>query len=869
MSDNAKDILFNDMIRLSNYYEHTKWTTIELSEKLRLGRSVVSLYLNQLFKEEKVTKFDGRPVKWKVKEQFLYDERYLVRADPFEEFIGYNNSQHKIIEQCKSALAYPPNGLNILLRGPTGVGKSLFAFLAYQYLLEEKLIRDKAPFVVLNCADYANNQELLSSALFGHRSGAFTGAENDKNGLVDAADNGVLFLDEVHRLSHENQEKLFRLIDTGMFRRLGESSEEKAVNIRFIFATTEKPEEYLLQTFLRRIPVLLEIENFESRPINEKLDLLYHIFSEEASILNKDIVVKPEVLQAFCEASFTGNVGEIKNLIKVTCSKIYRKQRKSAKVVIEIKDLDIKFSNVNRIIDSTFTSMLVPSNSMISDNKRGTIQESEDLWNDFFAQIHQDCQQNKLLALSTYLDDKLKMSVEKEDLRLSYFNNYFTLKLQQNIRQVFGISFDEKSKKIIANFLHKGFNFSEISKEIIRFFSHRKYISFKLATLCYEQLATKYIQNREDILVLLTVLIASQVDEGKKINGLIIAHGESTATSIQQAANQLCKAPIFDAINMPIDISFQQTIKEIQNYLKLIDTTNGLLLLVDMGSLIQLYSSIRESIIGDLVIINNVTTAVALDTGIKIQNNDSLTDIIHQSENYEFHVQYYEGLTELPNIIISCMSGLGVSKVLVNIFKRYLSKKIEVIAVDFRQLCSMFGEVNEKHFSKTRCILTTVDAIESSPVTCLNIYDLFNDDKSKIFYQNLSIWLSQDEFDRLIIELKSFFSLEGIKQKLLFLNPEVILRQVEKIILRYEELKGKKFSFQIELNFYLHIALLIERLISTKNDEAEQVEFGRNKDEEDFRRVTKEIFESVEYMYNIEINNYEISLLYYLLEFSN
>ena len=67
----------------------------------------------------------------------------------------------------------------------------------------------KAPFVVLNCADYANNPELLSATLLGYKKGSFTGADSDKTGLLQEADGGYLFLDEVHRLSFENQEKLF------------------------------------------------------------------------------------------------------------------------------------------------------------------------------------------------------------------------------------------------------------------------------------------------------------------------------------------------------------------------------------------------------------------------------------------------------------------------------------------------------------------------------------------------------------------------------------------------------------------------------------------------------------------------------------
>lgn len=92
----------------------------------------------------------------------------------------------------------------------------------------------------MNCADYANNPELLSATLLGYKKGSFTGADSDKTGLLQEADGGYLFLDEVHRLSFENQEKLFVFMDTGKYRPLGDSKWRNS-NVRFIFATTENP----------------------------------------------------------------------------------------------------------------------------------------------------------------------------------------------------------------------------------------------------------------------------------------------------------------------------------------------------------------------------------------------------------------------------------------------------------------------------------------------------------------------------------------------------------------------------------------------------------------------------------------------------
>lgn len=141
--------------------------------------------------------------------------------------IGHEASLKESIEQIKTALFYPDGGLPVLLTGESGTGKSFLVNIVYQYCLEHDLLPENAPFVTLNCAQYADNPELLTSNLFGYVSGAYTGATQDKVGAFEAADGGLLFLDEVHRLSPEGQEKLFTYLDQGIIYRMGETNQGK------------------------------------------------------------------------------------------------------------------------------------------------------------------------------------------------------------------------------------------------------------------------------------------------------------------------------------------------------------------------------------------------------------------------------------------------------------------------------------------------------------------------------------------------------------------------------------------------------------------------------------------------------------------
>ncbi len=134
------------------------------------------------------------------------------------------------------------------------------------------------PFVEFNCAEYADNPQLLLSHLFGYKKGAFTGALEDKPGLVEQANGGILFLDEIHGLSSTGQEMFFSLLDTGVFRRVGDNT-PRTSRFMLIGATT-KPLTDLLETFLRRMPVLISMPTLSDRPMKERLELVEHFFTQ-------------------------------------------------------------------------------------------------------------------------------------------------------------------------------------------------------------------------------------------------------------------------------------------------------------------------------------------------------------------------------------------------------------------------------------------------------------------------------------------------------------------------------------------------------------------------------------------------------------
>lgn len=219
MALSAKEKLFHKI--LTHYAEKPAgFTAQDCADFMQVNRSVISHYLNRLCDDGHLSKENTRPVRFFVQQNGVKNAQapriVSKKHDAFQQLIGAQGSLAEAIALCRSAVDYPGDGLPVLLSGESGVGKSHLAALIYQYAVERNVIAADKPFVELNCADYANNPELLSATLFGYTRGAFTGADREKRGAFDDADGGFLFLDEVHRLSAENQ-KAVSVYGQGLF----------------------------------------------------------------------------------------------------------------------------------------------------------------------------------------------------------------------------------------------------------------------------------------------------------------------------------------------------------------------------------------------------------------------------------------------------------------------------------------------------------------------------------------------------------------------------------------------------------------------------------------------------------------------------
>ncbi len=207
-----------------------------------------------------------------------------------------------------------PTDCNVLITGESGTGKELFA-----HYLHHQSRRAAGPFLAINCGAF--NEDLLANELFGHVRGAFTGAMNEKKGLLAAAQGGTLFLDEITEMPLVMQVKLLRVIQEREVLPLG-ATRAMAVDVRFVAATNRdvlgmvRSGEFRQDLYFRLNVVNLQIPALSRRKGDVPL-LAYHFLKKCAARMGKSVTeISPEALELLKAYDFPGNVRELENIIE-------------------------------------------------------------------------------------------------------------------------------------------------------------------------------------------------------------------------------------------------------------------------------------------------------------------------------------------------------------------------------------------------------------------------------------------------------------------------------------------------------------------------------------------------------------------------
>lgn len=830
MATNRKKLVLDHLNELNKAV-----TAKDIAAALSLDRTNISRYLNELYKENQIKKLPGRPVLYQatLSDEDKEEEDHNKKA--FSRLIGYDASLKEMVQQAESAILYPPNGLHTIIFGQTGTGKSLFAECMYQYAVESKALSADAPFITYNCADYAQNPQLLFGHIFGVKKGSYTGANQDRTGLLHQADNGILFLDEIHRLPPEGQEMLFTFIDQGIYRPLGESNETYHADVLIIGATTEQAD-VLLSTFTRRIPMSITLPELAERTIEERYELIDSFLKRESQRLNQEITIEREVLLAFMLYQPEGNIGQFQRDLKLVCAKAFLNFRTKKRNVLKIdqKDLPLQVQKGLLFIKEMPKSM----ERLIQQDKaeftyhplnEGTEPQIKNAMDDTTANnLVKKTNENLLenyqlegLGHKNYFNEYVKNLSETSDIRHQMIDPILKELIKQmyrvaekrlnrsytpKIEFAFALHLQSALERIAQNRLIEFPNLNDIRKNFPKEFQ----VAIDLSAMIE---ATYSIEIPFEEIGFITLFLTKQEEaesikkQEKTTAVMVLMHGKTTASSMLETVKELLETSVGIAINMPLSMKVQVMYNRVRQTIMEDKETyqQGLLILTDMGSLNTFGNMLAEDLGLRIKTLPMVSTPVVLEAVRMASIGRTLEDIYQSCQTV-----LKSSTKQLPSmdvkkkkaILVTCFTGEGVAKKVEQRIRPILdTDNVSIIPLQFLHREAFNQRIDQlMEAYEIKAIVGTVE-FDYQNIPFYTAYDIFNDEKLHLLKNQVEEELPINE---MIQSLTGTLKKVGSVQQLMYF--------LQKLMQQLKNELNVMIPAGVETGMMLHIAFLIEGL---------------------------------------------------------
>ena len=879
-------------------------TTKQVAEACDIQRTNASKDLNSLVREGLIDKLDGRPVRYVCKSVFRhkplskYVESYLEKEpgktekqprvnyssdDIFKRVVGAYGSMKNSTEQAKAAILYPPKGLNCLIIGPTGSGKTFFAHTMFQFAKQNQVIDAKKEMIVFNCADYASNPELLMSHLFGHVKGAFTGADQEKEGLISLANDSFLFLDEIHRLPPEGQEMVFYFMDNGTFAKLGETQKTHHSNVRIICATTEDPTSALLNTFVRRIPITIQLPNFKDRTAKEKIDLVKMMMTMEAKRIQRKIILSEDVIKALIGSVSYGNVGQLKSNVQLVTAQAFLNHMEKDEILMTLDELNesIKEGLITLAHDreamSELTTLLTPQMSISPNTPLDIFEEDSyelpynlyEIIGDKAAVLKEDGLTQD--AINHFISTDINVH-----LKSFYRNHGFTFDTESKLTEIIDERILNTTRKIYeyakealaydfqTNFLYAmGFHISsflnrlkndkdsprsdnENIQNMVAHYPQEMAVAEVFKEIIEEDYQVEVPLSEVQYLTILLVSLKENKEDGR-IGIVVAAHGNSTATSMVQVVTQLLKVDNLRAVDMPLEMKPKEAFEKIAEEIVDVNEGSGVMLLVDMGSLSTFSEDLKVRTGIEVKTLDMVTTAVVLEAARKSSLLDtSLMDLYHSISDFHGYTMAsqeevkpkeatHQHLKEKA-IVAICASGKGTAQRMKELIDRYLFSHLESdIQVFPISVVNMNQEI--KKIQQEYHILATTgikDPKIEAPFISMDV--LFSKEGTKVLEQVIN-----EDYEgaksELSLEKAKELCYDYLKDSFTFINPDKLLEPLWEFVELICHLEDLAASETFYINLCLHTAGAIEREFRKDTLTAENKELRLMKENKMYERL--------------------------------
>lgn len=679
--------------------EFIGFSTKEISEQFQMQRTNVSAILNEMVRDNIISKSSGRPVLYHLVKE---NKQQKEKKTAFGKLIGHNGSLQNGIKLAKASIMYPGEGgsINSLIIGDSGTGKSMFAKLMYEYAAEQGAIGEKAPFIKVHCGYYANNEKELLTVLYGD-------GEGDKANAFKRAADGVLLIDHIELMTPTARRMLYDFVDR---------QEER--NMMLICTTDEKYQHVLSNVALRdKFPIHIVLPSLMERPMEERLELVENFLMNEAEKVNKDIIINSELLRCFLLYYCKNNVKQLKSDIKVGCANAYVRDIDKNLNVLHVYVRDcypyvrkgfIFYKENRKQIESlipdnytyTFTSnrdkrreealLITESQNTIYDlieHKVKELRQREIKEEDIMTIVSADLE-NDLMRVRNRLDASgidRHLLTKWVDAEIIDLVDKFLKEASKRFNRVYPASTFYSICLHLSSCLQRKVLIQNLSNEKIMEIVEEYKQEYTLSTRFASEVEKRFnVRMSIDEVIYITVFLRDnhvhQDSHQSEPALLVVMHG-TIASSIANTINTIYQDQKVYAYDLLLDNDMNAAYEELKNLCKVIDTGGGILIIYDVGSIQTMCESITQETGIPAKLVCVPITAMLLDCAVRISYSGSLEEayenIMREGEigGLGSLAKNYQTKEEKSTLIISfCKTGEGSAVQI----KQYLEKNMDL-----------------------------------------------------------------------------------------------------------------------------------------------------------------------------------------------
>lgn len=855
--------------------EHLEdFTTNEIAEQLCISRSIASQYLNELVDDGKIFKIKSRPVYFfsaKVLEQkymvtlkncdFLDVEDMLeyfsmngLADNVFDSLVGFDGSLHRLIEQSTEIFDYPPFGLPLVIYGEEGTGRKTLADLICRNSLIHNGVVGKDTVYL--------REEIREDDEFCYRFDNWISQH--------VHENVVVILSKMEKISETFEKYLIDIFET-----------KKQNNLHFIFISDQRPGLFISSRLSKNIPLAVHLHSFDERPKEEREGIVMNLFGREERSVGAAFQISSNVLRTLSSRKFPDNIQGLSGIIKMICARARLNSKDSSFIKIHTYDMPAEILENMQISsdDVTYLSCdrYIPGKEV-------------DVYVDFYNTVLGLFSSNATPA-ELFSNYKMIYSAVEEHLMMKDSGERFPQGMEMAVCNIINTVIQKRFMSVPSSF-------SRVISKIL-FICHTyqpRFLKWEKDNRTAVAGAVEKIQRNfvSDTIIIdeMKALIEGSLEmefpdmvriiaclslhrfnhdlSSRKVFGMILCHGYSTASSIASAANTLIGDYVFDAIDMPLNTTAEEIRQTLQERLRRINRFADVVVMVDMGSLEEIASETVLMSSRNVALINNVSTKMALSIGYKIENGDPIEMIFHDADqDFKVEHKFIHG-RKSDTILFISESGMQTAQRMADLFRDSLTEEIPVNLQigQFEKISS--GGITDLMESANLLFTIGTEDPGVDGITFIPLEDLITTGCLDIISQKLSGYMSMEKVEQMIVNIRRNFTLINVVNYLTILNPQPLLDYTTVAVDNLQKRMGIELEGRRLIGIYIHLCVLVERLVTKsgviKNDGATE-EFVST--HAAFVKDVHESFKNIREYYRISIPDSEMKYIYSFMTADN